>query len=171
MARYLIEQGIRSGDRVGLLFDKSAETYVALLAVLKINAAYVPFDCGFPTERIRFILQDADVKAIVSMDAFRSKLGEFAVRQIFLDAAEHDIDRQDNARLSDDEKSPPVDQLCYIIYTSGTTGNPKGVVIEHPSICNFVKVAAEFYGIRPAIASTRACRLPSTSRSRSFGFR
>ncbi len=57
MARYLIEQGIKSGDRVGLMFDKSVETYVALLAVLKINAAYVPLDAGFPTERIRFILQ------------------------------------------------------------------------------------------------------------------
>ena len=54
-----------------------------------------------------------------------------------------------DARLTDAEKAPPVDQLCYIIYTSGTTGNPKGVVIEHPSICNFVKVAAELYGFRP----------------------
>ena len=64
VARYLIEQGITSGDRVGLLFDRTVDSYVALLAVLKVNAAYVPLDAGFPTERIRFILQDAGVKAV-----------------------------------------------------------------------------------------------------------
>ena len=53
------------------------------------------------------------------------------------------------APLTDDEVAPPADSVCYIIYTSGTTGNPKGVVIDHPSICNFVRVAAELYGYAP----------------------
>src|SRR6188474_1825146 len=66
VARYLVEQGIRPGDRVGLLFDKCAETYVAMLAVLKVNAAYVPLDAAFPAERVRFIIDDAEIKAIVS---------------------------------------------------------------------------------------------------------
>ncbi len=149
VARFLIEQGIRSGDRVGLIFDKSAHTYVALLAVLKVNAAYVPLDAGFPNERIGFILKDAEVKAIVSMSVFRQKLTGFAVTQIFLDAAEREISEKPTARLADHETSPPKDQLAYIIYTSGTTGTPKGVAIEHPSICNFVRVAAEVYGMRP----------------------
>ena len=149
VARYLLDQGIGSGDRVGLLFDRTIDTYVALLAVLKINAAYVPLDAGFPTERMRFILQDAGVKSIVSLSAFRDKLDEFAVRQILLDTAEREIAAKPKTRLTDAEKAPPVDQLAYLIYTSGTTGNPKGVVIEHPSICNFVRVAAEVYGFRP----------------------
>src|SRR5258708_7548079 len=66
-ARHLLAQGLGAGDRVGLLFDKSVETYVALLAVLKINAAYVPLDAGFPQERLAFILHDAGVKAILSL--------------------------------------------------------------------------------------------------------
>ena len=70
LARYLLDQGITSGDRVGVLFDKSADTYVALLAVLKINAAYVPVDVGFPVERIRFILDDANVRVVLSLFAF-----------------------------------------------------------------------------------------------------
>ena len=81
--------------------------------------------------------------------AFRQKLDEFEVRQILLDVAERDITAKPNTRLTAAEKAPPVDQLAYLIYTSGTTGNPKGVVIEHPSICNFVRVAAELYGFRP----------------------
>src|SRR3977135_329150 len=60
VARFLVDQGVRSGDRVGLLFDKSIETYVALLAVLKVNAAYVPFDPAFPEARIHSIVTDAD---------------------------------------------------------------------------------------------------------------
>ncbi len=149
VARYLLDQGIGSGDRVGLLFDRTIDSYVALLAVLKVNAAYVPLDAGFPTERVRFILQDAGVKSVVSLSAFRGKLDEFAVRQILLDTAEREISAKPKTRLTDAEKAPPVDQLAYLIYTSGTTGNPKGVVIEHPSICNFVRVAAELYGFRP----------------------
>jgi amino acid adenylation domain-containing protein len=149
VARYLLDQGIGSGDRVGLLFDRTIDSYVALLAVLKVNAAYVPLDAGFPTERVRFILSDAGVKSVVSLSAFRGKLDEFAVRQILLDTAEREISAKPKTRLSDAEKAPPVDQLAYLIYTSGTTGNPKGVVIEHPSICNFVRVAAELYGFRP----------------------
>jgi non-ribosomal peptide synthetase component F len=143
VAHYLIAQGLTAGDRVGLLFDKSFETYVALLAVLKINAAYVPLDAGFPNERIAFILKDAGVGAIVSMSPFRAKLAEFGVKHIFLDAAQSDIDSMSAARLTEKEARAAVDQLAYIIYTSGTTGTPKGVAIEHPSICNFVRVAAD----------------------------
>jgi non-ribosomal peptide synthetase-like protein len=148
-ARYLIAQGLGAGDRIALMFDKSVETYVALLAVLKINACYVPLDGGFPQERLAFILQDANVKALVTVSSFAPKVEGLAVARLFLDAARPQIEKLPGGRLSDGERASPVDQLCYVIYTSGTTGNPKGVVVEHPSICNFVKVAAEVYGYRP----------------------
>ncbi len=148
-ARYLIKQGIWSGDRVGLLFDKSVETYVALLAVLKVNAAYVPFDGSFPSDRIAFILEDAGVKSIVSQSVFAQKLSDFQVPAIFVDEAKEEISKLDENRLSNDEKGAPADEVSYLIYTSGTTGKPKGVVIEHASICNFVRVAAETYGYGP----------------------
>lgn len=149
VARHLIEQGIEPGDRVGLLFDKSVETYVALLAVMKAHAAYVPLDPSFPPERIRFIVADADLTAIVSMSAFEERLSAFDVLPVFLDVARPDIDAKAPTPLGGHEVAPPVDQVCYIIYTSGTTGHPKGVVIEHPSICNFVRIAAERYGFAP----------------------
>ncbi|MCK5090702.1 MAG: amino acid adenylation domain-containing protein, partial [Hyphomicrobiaceae bacterium] len=148
-ARYLLDQGIGSGDRVALLFDKSVETYVALLAVMKVNAAYIPLDASFPKERIGFILQDAGAKAIVSALDFRPTLDAFALPLILLDDAKAAIDAKAKRRLTEAEREPPVNELCYIVYTSGTTGNPKGLAIGHPSICNFVKVAAEVYGIEP----------------------
>jgi non-ribosomal peptide synthetase-like protein len=149
LARHLIEQGIMPGDRVALLFDKSTETYVTLLAVLKVNAAYVPLDAGFPVERLRFILADANIKTVVSMTAFADRLQSLDVRKVFVDRAARAISTQPRTRLTAAEVASTDDQLCYIIYTSGTTGNPKGVAIEHRSICNFVQVAAELYGYRP----------------------
>lgn len=147
-ARHLIEKGVKAGDRVALLFDKSVETYIAMLAVLKCNAAYVPLDPGFPVERVRFILTDANIRMIVSMSAFAERLCAFEVASVLLDRAKCDIDLQASTPLEAGEVETTDDQLCYIIYTSGTTGNPKGVMIEHPSICNFVRVAAELYGYR-----------------------
>lgn len=149
LARTLGANGLRAGDRIGLLFDKTIDTYVALLAVLKINAAYVPLDAGFPAERLAFIVRDAGVKAILSLETFARNLEGLPVARHYLDAARAEIDGKATARLTDAEKAPPTDDLCYVIYTSGTTGNPKGVAISHASICNFVTVAAEVYGYRP----------------------
>ena len=146
-ARYLIDQGLRPGDRVGLLFDKSVHSYVALLAVLKIGAAYVPLDAGFPNDRISFILEDAGVKAIASVTRYDEKLAEFAVPKIFFDSAAPAMSQKSTSRLSREEAPAASDQLFYVIYTSGTTGKPKGVAIDHAGICNFVKVAGEVYGI------------------------
>ncbi len=92
LARYLLGQGIGAGDRVGLLFDKSADTYVALLAVMKVNAAYVPLDGGFPAERVRFIAGDAGLKAIVSMSSFREKLAALELPHVLVDHARPAID-------------------------------------------------------------------------------
>jgi non-ribosomal peptide synthetase-like protein len=147
LARHLLSRGIKSGDRVAMMFDRSPETYVAMLAVMKVSAAYVPLDASFPIERVRFILGDANVSAIVSMSNFAKRLSGLQVDKIFLDSEKPAIDAQAADPLTG--VAPPIEQLCYIIYTSGTTGNPKGVGIGHPSICNFVRVAAELYGYAP----------------------
>ena len=149
VARYLLSQGLKPGDRIGLVFDKTFDTYVALLAVLKLHAAYVPLDAGFPNDRISFICGDAEVKAILSLSIFSAKLDVLEVPKIFLDTVTAEIDAQPKTRLTDAERAPSSDQLAYLIYTSGTTGTPKGVAIEHASICNFVRVAAEVYGMKP----------------------
>ena len=147
-ARYLLDQGLKAGDRIALLLDKSIHAYVGLLAVLKVGAAYVPLDASFPADRIAFILDDAGIRAIVSVSRFRRKFADFALKQVFLDSVEQQINEKSTARLGDRENPVSSDQLFYIIYTSGTTGKPKGVAINHSGICNFVKVAEEVYGIR-----------------------
>lgn len=107
----------------------------------------MPLDAAFPIERIRFILGDANVSAIVSMSSFAKRLSSLQVDKIFLDSERPTIDAQAADPLTG--VAPPIEPLCYIIYTSGTTGNPKGVAIGHASICNFVRIAAELYGYSP----------------------
>ena len=133
VARHLIAQGVTAGDRVGLLFDKTAETYVALLAVLKVNAAYVPLDPGFPAERIRFILGDANIKTIVSMSAFADTLDTFDVRSVLLDGAKHKIDARPGTRLTETEVAAPVDQLCYICLLYTSPSPREGLLSRMPS--------------------------------------
>ena len=146
LARYLLDQGIGSGDRVGLLLDKSFTAYICLFAITKINATYVPFDPSFPNERIDFMSQDAEIKAILSLNKYEKKLSGLTTKSLLLDSAESKINSFDNSELKDYENPDSGSQLSYIIYTSGTTGNPKGVEIEHASIVNFVRVATEIYG-------------------------
>jgi len=147
LARLLLASGARPGDRIGLLFDEAWRSYVAMLAVLKINAAYVPLDVGFPADRIAYITDDAGVGLVLSQARLRDQLAGSRVEMLCLDEVAGLVAEQDETRLSPVERGGPVDELCYIIYTSGSTGRPKGVAVEHASICNFVRVAGEVYGI------------------------
>src|SRR5688572_25809958 len=85
LARWLKGQGFGSGDRLALLFDKSILSYIATLAVLKINAAYVPLDQSFPADRIAFISQDAGCRAILTIDRYRKHLAETRKTVLHLD--------------------------------------------------------------------------------------
>ena len=147
-ARYLRRRGVKPGDRVAILVNKSVYTYVALLAVLKNNAAFVPLDPGFPKDRAAFICSDAEVETIVTLSKYEDCVTHIDATRILLDVEADEIAKEDASRLSPEESGDDTEQLAYIIYTSGSTGNPKGVACEHASACNFIAVAAETYGIR-----------------------
>jgi amino acid adenylation domain-containing protein len=149
LARFLLGQGARPGDRIALLFDQPVHSYVAMLATLKLHAAYVPLDAGFPPDRLAFIVQDSGVSRVLSLTHLRPHLDDVTATVVCLDEVNPLVSAEANNRVTDAERGQPVDELCYVIYTSGTTGRPKGVAVEHASICNFVRVASEVYGIRP----------------------
>ncbi|MEU8266305.1 Pls/PosA family non-ribosomal peptide synthetase [Sphaerisporangium sp. NPDC049002] len=148
LARYLLKQGARPGDRIALLFDHAVHSYAGMLAVLKINAAYVPMDAGFPADRLAYIVRDAGVRTVLSLSHLRGRVEHVDADILYVDEAESLVAAEDDRRLTDDERGRPVDELCYIIYTSGSTGRPKGVAIQHAGICNFVRVAVEAYEMR-----------------------
>lgn len=148
IARYLAESGIRPGSRVGIHLERSIYTYECLLAVLKAGCAFVPIDPSFPAERKLFIAEDASLSAILTASGLEQTMTDAPCPQISLDLMREAISGLSTERLAEDELGQqPDDGLCYIIYTSGSSGNPKGVAVDHSSICNFVRVAREVYGI------------------------
>jgi len=139
LAHRLIAQGAGPDTIVALAVPRSADMVVALVAILKTGAAYLPIDPDYPAERIAFTLEDARPTLIVTTAALTPRLPDGAPRLV-LDAAETIAalrhGRADDPRQSERRRPlSPVDP-AYVIYTSGSTGRPKGVVVAHAAIAN-----------------------------------
>ncbi len=136
LAHFLIGQGVKAGDRVGICLDRTADMPIALAAVLKAGAAYVPLDPTHPSERLQYTLQDAAVSCVITSNEFALRLGDHANRALSLDDLRDKIANEPEIRPSVVVKP---EDLAYVIYTSGSTGRPKGVQVEHGSVVNFLK--------------------------------
>jgi amino acid adenylation domain-containing protein/thioester reductase-like protein/non-ribosomal peptide synthase protein (TIGR01720 family) len=128
LAHLLAGHGVGPGAVVALLFTRSVEAIVAILAVLKTGAAYLPIDPGYPDARVAFLLTDAAPIAAITTADLRSRLHGCDLPVI--DVTDPAIDAQPGTELP----APAPDDIAYLIYTSGTTGVPKGVAITHHNI-------------------------------------
>lgn len=149
IAHYLRSRGVQARDRVGILLKRSIETYAAIIAVLKLGATYIPLDTSFPIDRISYIIDDADLKMLISTESIAAQNAAINCPQVLLDREKAIIAALPDSRPEIALPNHPERELCYIIYTSGSTGRPKGVEIEHRSIVNFLNVVTDVYGIRP----------------------
>jgi amino acid adenylation domain-containing protein/non-ribosomal peptide synthase protein (TIGR01720 family) len=125
LAHLLASQGAGPGQSVALLFSRSAEAIVSILAVLKTGAAYLPIDPTAPLARIKFMLEDAAPIAAITTASMRSRLD--GCELTIIDIEEAPVDSYPSTGLP----APAADGIAYIIYTSGTTGVPKGVAVTH----------------------------------------
>ncbi len=141
LARALIARGVQPGDVAGVHLPRSPAAIIALLGILKAGAAYLPLDPASPAERIRFMLEDAGVKVVIGS----GREGDITV---------------DILRITDDEvtsrpTTPPAtaihpENIAYLIYTSGATGRPKGVMIPHRALSNYILAARDAFQLSPA---------------------
>lgn len=134
IASQLIAAGVKSGDFIACYQEQSIERIITLLGIIKSGAAYVPLDTAYPIDRIKTILEDTKPKFLITTAKFDLK-SEMEQPVLF-------IENLMNAPLEHIQKSykdthAPTD-LAYVIHTSGTTGQPKGVLIEHQSLGNFI---------------------------------
>jgi len=136
LAHYLRSLGMGSGRPVGLWMERSAETIVAILGILKAGSAYVPFDLMAPPDRIAFMLNDARIDVLLTQERMLARLPAHGVHVICLDAEQHAIFTESDTRLQDEATG---DALAYIMYTSGSTGEPKGVAVTHRNVVRLVR--------------------------------
>lgn len=137
LAHYLRQKGLKSGDLVGVYAERSPQWIVAILGIFKAGGAYLPLDLAYPEERLRYMVQDAGAKWVITQEHLRDKLQAANPSAILdLDREKEWIAQQEGSRAPFCAKS--VDQLAYLIYTSGSTGLPKGVAISHRSLLNLV---------------------------------
>ncbi|MFE2196242.1 amino acid adenylation domain-containing protein, partial [Streptomyces olivaceus] len=141
LARLLIEQGAGPERFVAVALPRSADLVVALLAVVKSGAAYVPIDPDYPADRIAYILEDAAPMCVITGEEGTNDIPQILVNTPILDG-------YSGADLSDAERTAPLtpDTPAYVIYTSGSTGRPKGVVVPHVNVVRLFSATDEWFG-------------------------
>ncbi len=157
LAHHLQRLGTKPETVVAICIERSAsgsatltlDLLVALLGILKAGGAYVPLDPGLPTERLAFMLQDAQPSVLLTQHHLLDKLPNNQVRIICLDTDWQAIAQECNTNPT---STVVTQNLAYIIYTSGSTGKPKGVAVEHRQILNYVYSIQETLNL-PAFAS------------------
>ncbi|MFI1769170.1 amino acid adenylation domain-containing protein [Streptomyces sp. NPDC020800] len=149
LARLLVEHGAGPGRVVALALPRGIRLVVALLAVLKTGAAYLPLDTTHPAERLRLIAEDVPPAVLVTEAGTAQALPELAAVDVVLDAEETAacLARHPVSDLTDAERTAPVGphDIAYIIHTSGSTGRPKGVPIAHANVLRLFEACAEHF--------------------------
>jgi len=131
LAHYLQELGVKPDTLVGICVERSLEMIVGILGILKAGGAYVPLDPEYPQERLNFMLEDSQVKVLVTQAKLVESIPEHQAQLICLDTDWEKIAQ--NITSNPENKSEP-ENLTYIIYTSGSTGKPKGVLVNHANV-------------------------------------
>ncbi|MEV0321975.1 amino acid adenylation domain-containing protein [Streptomyces sp. NPDC050658] len=164
LARLLAGRGVGPEQVVALAFPRSPQLVVAILAVLKAGAAYLPLDPDYPSDRLAFMLKDTAPALLLTTTELVAGLPETPVRQLLLDdpGTVETLDGLADTVLADAEKTGPLlpTHPAYIIYTSGSTGTPKGVMATHSGLPHVTALQVERFGARPG---SRVLQFASTS--------
>ena len=135
LAQRLRALGIGPDSRVGLCVERTHELVVAALGIWAAGGAYVPLDPSYPKERLAFMAKDAGLAALVTESGLLEVIANPGCQVVCVDR-DRDVIAREQSTAPDPLGGPH--NLAYVIYTSGSTGNPKGVLIEHASVVNFL---------------------------------
>ncbi|MNZ22727.1 Plipastatin synthase subunit C [compost metagenome] len=128
----MLRKGVREGELIGIVSEKSVHMIAGILAILKCGCGYVPIDRDYPESRLQFMLEDCDIKTILcgtkNIHHLERVRGQ---RQV--------IDIQGQYEEYKESYHGTAHDVAYVIYTSGSTGQPKGVVVEHQNVVRLVK--------------------------------
>ncbi|MFG2053057.1 amino acid adenylation domain-containing protein [Micromonospora sp. NPDC048930] len=156
LAETLRRRGIGVGGLVGVLLPRAVPFAVAVLAVLKTGAAYVPMDPANPPARLRYLLDDTAAPVVLTCAELAHLVPDDTAllvpdldTPVAADGPGRDAGSAGPRRRPRRRPMPAAEDLAYVIYTSGSTGRPKGVMVTHRGVCNYVRWAAQAYRLRP----------------------
>ncbi|MEH1884258.1 amino acid adenylation domain-containing protein [Nostoc sp.] len=144
LAHYLRSLGVKPDALVGICVERSLDMVVGLLGILKAGGAYLPLDPEYPTERLHFMLEDAQVSVLLTQQRLIQRLPEYQAKQVFLDETWEQIAPNNQENPTTGVKAF---HLANVIYTSGSTGRPKGVMVEHKGLCNLAQAQIQTFGL------------------------
>jgi amino acid adenylation domain-containing protein len=147
VAGLLTAKGVNAGELVGISLHRHFGMVAGLLGILKAGAAYVPLDPNYPRERLTYMIENADMRYIVTQKSISSDLFQSPgnVSVILIDPELNDLK---NGKQKKSCASISPQHIAYTIYTSGSTGKPKGVKIRHQSVVNFLQSMKKTPGIQ-----------------------
>lgn len=143
LAKMLIENGISSGDYVGIILGHRKDYIVAMIAILKTGAAYVPLDSSYPKERIEKCVNRCQISTIVTSSLLFDKVFNSAIEGVSKSFFVEDV----NTNPCQPINNSKLNGIAYVIFTSGSTGEPKGVMIPNNALSSFVFSIIKLYGL------------------------
>ncbi|MBB5866574.1 non-ribosomal peptide synthetase, partial [Xanthomonas sp. 3058] len=163
LAHRLRSLGVGAESRVALYLPRGIDQVVALLAVLKAGAAYLPLDPELPSERLAFLLEDSRPRAVLTCSELQDRLpasrAMLRVSVLTLDTDTHS-DLEDPGAPSVPGLCP--DHLAYVIYTSGSSGQPKGTLLTHASATHYLQWAVQTYRPQPSAVVSSSLSFDAT---------
>ena len=147
IARCLRDLGVGAGSLVGLHVDRGPDMVASMLGILKAGAAYVPLDPAYPLDRLKYMVENANLVALVTHSSIANALTFPREQTLSLDEDASLLMAQSSADMPSDAKSAKPQDSAYVIYTSGSTGKPKGVLVPHRAVVNFLETMAREPGM------------------------
>ena len=144
LAHYLRGRGVGPEVLIGVCMNRTPEMVIGLLGIWKAGGAYVPLDPSYPRERLSFMLQDSAAKFLLTSDDLKDLFPAASEKTICLDSHWDAIAKEN---ICNPESSASPWNLAYVMYTSGSTGEPKGAMVLHQGLANYLTWAIQAYGV------------------------